>query len=268
MTWVATAPLEVSLQGSAGPGARALAEEVHVALVFNGVSHAVMLASPADLEDFALGFSLSERIITGPEQLYDCVVATRPQGLELQLELAAERFALLKARRRSLVGRTGCGLCGLESLDAARPALAPVGDGLRVPMAALTRGLEALGHHQPLHGATHAVHAAAWVDLEGQVRLAREDVGRHNALDKLLGALSRARLPVTQGFALITSRASVEMVQKAVVAGVELLFSLSPPTGLAVETAASAGLTLAGGLHAERFAVHTHPHRLLLQGAP
>ncbi|GAB2182400.1 formate dehydrogenase accessory sulfurtransferase FdhD [Denitratisoma sp. agr-D3] len=241
-----------------------LPEEVPVALVYNGVSHAVMLATPADLEDFALGFSLSEGILTRPAELYDCQIQEQGQGIELQLDIASERFAKLKERRRSLAGRTGCGLCGVESLGQALRPIRTVATGLALPVTAISVALERIHHHQPLHHRTHAVHAAAWVDLAGNIVLTREDVGRHNALDKLVGALATRGFDSTTGFVLVTSRASVEMVQKAASIGVQLLFSISHPTALAVETAEASGLTLAGSLHGDGFSIHTHPQRVLL----
>jgi formate dehydrogenase accessory protein FdhD len=247
-----------------------LPEEVPVALVYNGISHAVMLATPADLEDFALGFSLSEGILAKPSELYDREVVFREEGIELQLEIASERFAKPKDRRRNLAGRTGCGLCGVESLSAVARDLPTLPDALRVPVATLRRALAHLRDHQPLHRRTHAVHAAAWVDAEGNIDFVREDVGRHNALDKLIGALTK-RPDRKPGFALVTSRASVEMVQKAAGAGIELLFSISAPTALAARVAEDCGLTLVGSVHrepdGEGFSIHTHPQRIT-QGTP
>lgn len=245
-----------------------LPEEVPVALVYNGISHAVMLTTPADLEDFALGFSLSEGILAAPSELYDCEIVPREEGIELQLEIASERFAKLKDRRRTLAGRTGCGLCGVDSLAAVARDLPKLPDTLRVPVVSLRHALARLHDHQPLHHRTHAVHAAAWIDVSGNIEFVREDVGRHNALDKLIGALAH-RAKREQGFALVTSRASVEMVQKAASAGIELLFSISAPTALAARVAEDCGLTLAGSVHGdagephgEGFSIHTHPQRI------
>ena len=192
-----------------------LPEEVPVALVYNGISQAVMLATPNDLEDFALGFSLSEGILKHAGELYEIDTVEQAMGIELRLEISAERFAGLKERRRNLAGRTGCGLCGVESLDQAIRQPLPVADGLRVPVRSIQRALAELPDQQPLYRATHAVHGAAWADRNGEIMLVREDVGRHNALDKLLGALACERFTANSGFMVITSRASVEMVQKA-----------------------------------------------------
>jgi len=260
--------LRVSAGNSAVDRIETLPEEVPVALVYNGISHAVMLATPADLADFALGFSLSEGILESPAELYDCTIEEETKGIALQLEIASERFLQLKHRRRSLTGRTGCGLCGVESLDQAlRPSRA-VGDGLHLPLTAINTALENLHRQQPLHHRTHAVHAAAWVDRQGLIIEVREDVGRHNALDKLIGALSRQGFDPAAGFALVTSRASVEMVQKAASAGIQMLFSISHPTALAVDSAQASGLTLAGSVHGDGFSIHTHPQRIDLPCTP
>ncbi|MDD5297436.1 MAG: formate dehydrogenase accessory sulfurtransferase FdhD [Rhodocyclaceae bacterium] len=256
--------LRVGSTGTAVDRIETLPEEVPVALVYNGISHAVMLATPAELEDFALGFSLSEGILEKPGQLYDCQVEVRENGMEVHLEIATERFLGLKERRRNLAGRTGCGLCGVESLDAVCRPLPPVGRRLRLPVAAIHLALASLHEHQSLHRRTHAVHAAAWVDGAGRILAIREDVGRHNALDKLIGHLARTGFDAATGFVLVTSRASVEMAQKAAAVGMELLFSISAPTALAVETAEAAGLTLAGSVFDDGFSIHTHPERITL----
>lgn len=233
-----------------------LIEEIPVALVYNGISHAVLLATPTDLEDLALGFSLSEGILASRSELYDAERVDGSRGIELRLEIASERFAGLKARRRNLAGRTGCGLCGVESLDAlARPhpqlpARAPV------PVEAAFAGLAALPGHQPLRQATGAVHAAAWIDRDGTIHALREDVGRHNALDKLLGHLAATRFDPASGFVLVSSRASYEMVQKTLALGIGCLVAVSAPTGLAVELAEEAGLGLAGFARDRRMVIY------------
>jgi formate dehydrogenase accessory protein FdhD len=239
-----------------------LVEEVPVALIYNGISHAVMLATPADLEDFALGFSLSEGILATPSELYDLDVAACAEGVEIHLEIASERFMALKERRRSLAGRTGCGLCGVESLKAAVRAPAPLTRGATIAASAIHRAFEALPARQPLHRSTGAAHAAAWADASGTLIAVREDVGRHNALDKLVGALVRNRFAPRAGFALVTSRASVEMVQKAASAGIGLLAAISAPTAYATRVAATAGLTLVGMARAGRLTAYTHPDHL------
>jgi FdhD protein len=248
--------------GSATTGEDRVAVETPVSLVYNGVSHTVMLATPADLEDFALGFSLSEGILTDPRELYDIEIETREDGILLHLTVAAERFDGLQRHRRSQAGRTGCGLCGAESLDQVVRKLAPVASDLRVMPDALQRAAAALTERQELQRQTGATHAAAWIDSQGTVLLLREDVGRHNALDKLLGALSKAHTDFSQGALLVTSRASYEMVQKAVSAGVGLLAAVSAPTALAIERALDWNLTLVGFLRPGSHVVYAHGWRL------
>ena len=251
-----------------------LAEEVPVALVYNGISHAVMLATPADLEDFALGFSLSEGIIDSPDDLLDCettpsdlsvsesLAGVPEQGLSLELKVTLRCFMRLKERRRTLAGRTGCGLCGTESLaEAIRPVRREVAPVV-VAAAALARAMAEMPAHQALSKATGATHAAAWCGLDGAVRLVREDVGRHNALDKLIGAMALAGVDPADGFIAVTSRASYEMVYKTASAGVGLLAAVSAPTGLAVRTADAAGLVLAGFVRGDRATIYSHPDRV------
>ena len=241
-----------------------VADEVPVALEYNGVSHAVMLATPLDLEDFALGFSLSEGILQGPDELYGVEELPGPQGITLKLEIASGAFARLKERRRTLAGRTGCGLCGTESLaHVARdlPQLpAPEGQVLR--REAIAHAMSQFCEQQTLQQATGAVHAAAWCSADGELRWLREDVGRHNALDKLIGALARRGVKAGEGFIAVTSRASFEMVQKTAMAGVPLLAAVSAPTSFAVATATQAGMTLVGFARGQDLVVYCHPERL------
>lgn len=234
-------------QDMAGSGSATdwLAEEVPVALVFNGITHAVMLASPADLEDFALGFALTEGLIDQPDQCYGIEAQHAPGGITLDLHIAAACAWRLKERRRHLAGRTGCGLCGTDSLAHVQRSLPPA-PAVQVPASALALAHQALRQHQHVQQLTGATHAAAWCSLQGQVLRVREDVGRHNALDKLIGAMHHAGDKPAQGFALITSRASFEMVQKAAAAGIGVLAAVSAPTALAVRTAHSLGVALAG----------------------
>lgn len=244
-------------------------EEVPVALVFNGISHAVMLASPCDLEDFAVGFSLSEGIVEDVREIRDLTIRQECSGLVVDMDIASQRFLALKDQRRSLAGRTGCGLCGVESLDAlgkrTASAAARLPDWARLSNSAIDEGLRQLPHWQPLRNSTGASHAAAWCDAWGNIVLLREDVGRHNALDKLVGALARQKKQDRDGFALITSRASYEMVQKAARAGITALVAVSAPTALAVELAKSAGLLLVGFARTGQRVVYSQPDRLDLQ---
>ncbi|TCK04275.1 formate dehydrogenase accessory sulfurtransferase FdhD [Marinobacterium mangrovicola] len=237
-----------------------LAEEVAVALVYNGLSHVVMMASPMDLDDFALGFSLSEGIIERPEQLYGVEQVPQKQGIELHIEIASECFAKLKEHRRNLAGRTGCGLCGAESLQQAVATPKPV-PALALPDGeSIENALAQLRQNQPLQSVTGAVHGAALCDLGGNILLLREDVGRHNALDKLIGARAEDRddYPANEdSFVLISSRASYEMVNKCNAMGISTLVAVSAPTALAVEHASMAGMNLVGFARTGRHVVYT-----------
>jgi len=252
------------LQGGASTDTRDwVAEEVPVALEYNGISHAVMLATPLDLPDFALGFSLSEGLLEGPHELYDIETEVGELGITLRLQVSAAAFARLKGRRRSMAGRTGCGLCGAESLAQVARVLPLFSGPARFTQGAVARAMAGLAERQALQQRTGAVHAAAWCTADGEVKILREDVGRHNALDKLVGALAAAPIDTAAGFIAITSRASFEMVQKAAMAGVGLLAAVSAPTALAVSTAQQAGLTLAGFARQQGAVVYTHSDRLL-----
>ncbi len=237
-----------------------LADEVPVALVFNGLTHAVMLASPVDLEDFALGFALTEGLLESPQELYGVDVQPVDDGLELQLEVASACAWRLKERRRTLAGRTGCGLCGTDSLAQVCRAL-PRAPEVFVAPSALATAQRELRQHQALQQLTGATHAAAWCGLDGQVRLVREDIGRHNALDKLIGAMVRSGEVPAHGFVAITSRASFEMVQKSAAAGIGALAAVSAPTALAVRTATELGVALAGFVRADDGVAYTFPER-------
>jgi len=239
-----------------------VAEEVPVALEFNGISHAVMLATPLDLEDFALGFSLSEGILDAAHELYSVETEHSALGITLHLEVASAAFARLKDRRRSLAGRTGCGLCGTESLSQVARELPVLGDAARLDRHAIGRAMSQFHALQTLQQATGAVHAAAWCSADGEVKWLREDVGRHNALDKLIGALATNDIDASTGFIAVTSRASFEMVQKTAMAGVPLLAAVSAPTSFAVTTAQRARLTLVGFARQEDLVVYCHPERL------
>lgn len=237
-----------------------IAEEVPVALVLNGISHAVMMASPDHLDDFALGFGLTEGLLRSPAELYGVDVLDVANGIEVQMEVSSECAWRLRERRRNLAGRTGCGLCGTDSLSQVRQPLPPVVPVQLTPDAAFQaeRGLKAAQQLQQLTGSTHA---AAWCNLDGHVQLLREDVGRHNALDKLIGAMIRADVDVAQGFVAITSRASFEMVQKVAMARVGTLVAVSAPTALAIETAHQSGVALAGMIRRQRIVIYTFAER-------
>ncbi len=248
--------------GQASRASDVLAVEVPVALEYNGISHAVMLASPADLEDFALGFSLTEGILSDRSQVYGIDIEQRDNGIAVQLEIASERFSALKERRRNLSGRTGCGLCGTEALDQIARWAKPVSHRHPVPARHLLDGMRAMQALQPMQQQSGATHAAAWLDAAGNVNCVREDVGRHNALDKLVGALVKAGTDFTQGALLITSRASYEMVQKAAMMDIGLVAAISAPTSFAVQLAEDAGVTLVGFMRDSSYVIYAHPERL------
>lgn len=243
-------------------GLEAIAEETPVALVYNGISHAVMMATPQDLEDFALGFSLTEGILERPDELLDCEPHATTRGIEMALTITSRRFAALGARRRNLTGRTGCGLCGVDSLGQALRPLREVQSEVIVSPDAVMRAMAALPKLQAINSEVHALHAAAWALPDGTIAEIREDVGRHNALDKLLGALARAGVESQGGFAVVTSRCSYEMVQKAVARGIGLLVAVSAPTALALRLAEAAGLTLIARARGDGYRLYTHPHRI------
>ncbi|MDB4892538.1 MAG: sulfurtransferase FdhD [Gemmatimonadetes bacterium] len=237
-----------------------LAEETPVTFAYNGVSHAVMMATPADFEDFAVGFSLTEGIVARMDLLSGLSVVRYSGGIELQMETSAEVAS--DARRRRLTGRTGCGICGKEDVRHVLRDLPHVDADIRFEADAIARAMCELAGRQPLNDATGAVHAAGWASTDGAILLVREDVGRHNALDKLIGALVRGAVDPSSGFIVLTSRGSFELVQKAAIFGAPLLATISAPTGLAVRVAGEAGLTLAGFARDGRVTVYTHPRRV------
>ncbi|NLR73264.1 formate dehydrogenase accessory sulfurtransferase FdhD [Novosphingobium sp. ERN07] len=224
---------------------RALIEEAPVAIEINGIGYAVMMATPTDLEDYALGFCLSEQLIASPAEFLSADAApVEAGGWMLRVQLAASGAGPLLERARLRLAEGSCGLCGIESLEQVMRPLSPVTAKLDVEPAALFRAVEALGDHQVLGRETRAAHAAALCTPDGAIKLVREDVGRHNAFDKLLGAGARASLDPASHFVLLTARCSFELVQKAVIAGVPLLATISAASTLAVEQAASHGLRL------------------------
>lgn len=248
-----------------------VAEETPVALVYNGEPHVVMMATPADLEDFALGFSCSEGIIADAGELQSLDVFRHDGGAgaasyELRLRIPPQRHDELQGRRRNLHGRSGCGLCGAETIADALRSPRRVGAGVPVSIAALRRALDELRRRQALNALTGATHAAAWAAPDGTLQLVREDVGRHNALDKLIGALLRERRDPARGFAVITSRASYEMALKAAMAGMPLLAAISAPTDYAIRVAEEAGLTLIGFARGDHFVIYACPARVLDAG--
>jgi FdhD protein len=249
--------------GTRVPAHERIAEETPVALVYNGIPHVVVMASPVDLGDLALGFSLSEAVIGSAAELGGMEVVAEKAGYSVYLSVPAARVEVLAQRRRNMTARTGCGLCGAETIEQAMHDVPRVVSSLKVAPGAVARAMQALPSLQALNGATGAVHAAAWANPEGELQLVREDVGRHNALDKLIGALVAAGTDRAAGFAVVTSRASYEMVQKAAMAGIGLLAAVSAPTALAVRIAQQAGITLAGFARGSRCVVYADPARRL-----
>lgn len=245
--------------GQREAGFECVAEEVPVAMVYNGLSHAVMLATPADLEDFGLGFSLAEGIIDRRAELQDIEVAHHSGGIEVRMQVTHRAFETLKARRRSLAGRTGCGLCGVDSLAQVAREVKAVTARPAAADDAIHRAFSAMADAQVLHKLTGAVHAAAWADLQGGLIALREDVGRHNALDKLIGALADKGVDPASGIALVTSRASYEMVLKLASFGGGLLAAISAPTGLAIDLANRAGITLCGFVRNGQKVIYSEP---------
>jgi FdhD protein len=239
-----------------------IAVEVPVALEYNGISHVVMLASPADLENFALGFSLSEGIIQQASELYACEVEATAAGWLVHLEIAAERFMLLKERRRNLAGRTGCGLCGTESLEQVTRCKTVVSHRHHFTEAAILNGMYAMQNLQPMQKQSGATHAAAWMTAQGLIEFVREDVGRHNALDKLIGVMAEQKQDFTAGVLLITSRASYEMEQKSAIMNVGVIAAISAPTSFAVELAEQTEVTLMGFMRDQSYVVYTHADRV------
>lgn len=241
-----------------------VAEELPVALVFNGVPHVVMLATPANLEDLAVGFTLSESIVDTPSEIQSVEAATRDDGtLEVRIGITASKLSELLRRQRNMTGRTGCGLCGAQTVEDAIRQPAPVQGGVKVDVKSLHAVLTDLRERQEINLRTGSVHAAAWVMPDSGIKLVREDVGRHNALDKVIGAVVRAGGDFKQGYFVVTSRASYEMVQKAVTVGGTLLAAVSAPTAFAIRMAESAGLTLIGFAREHQHVVYAHPSRLL-----
>ena len=241
-----------------------LAEEVPVALVYNGISHAVMMATPRDLEAFALGFSLTEAIIDSAAECYGIEVEVGEAGVAVHLEIASRAFMALKERRRSLTGRTGCGLCGVDSLDQVYRDLPMVTRGAPLLRSSVVRALGSLKGEQPLNRLTGATHAAAWCAADGSLVIVREDVGRHNALDKVIGAMSGLKERDPDGFMLISSRVSVEMAQKTAMAGVAALVAVSAPTAAAIRLAEGCGMTVIAFARGEDFVCYANPQGLLL----
>jgi FdhD protein len=255
-------PRRIWRESGASAGNRSIPEETAVALTYNGGTYAVMMATPQDLEDFAVGFSLSEGVITSSADIDSLDVLRLGDSVELRMWLSQPKADRLRERRRHIAGPTGCGLCGIESIaEAMRPA-AVIRAGRQFSPEQIMVAMQGLPSRQELNIETRAVHAAAFWDVTGGIVALREDVGRHNALDKLSGAIERASIVASGGIILLTSRVSVEMVQKSAAIGAPVMVSVSAPTALAVRMADAAGITLAAIARADGFEVFTHPSRI------
>lgn len=248
--------------GSDSEGTRTIPEETALALTYNGGTYAVMMGTPQNLTDFAIGFSLSEGVVQAPEEIQSIEVVDLDEGVELRMWLKDDKAARLSERRRYIAGPTGCGLCGIDSIvEALRPA-AVVSSGTSFIARDIVAAMQTIAPLQTINIETRAVHAAAfWLPDRGIVAL-REDVGRHNALDKLAGALAQAKVPTTEGAVFLTSRVSVELVQKTAAIGAPLMVAVSAPTALAVRMAEAAGITLVAIARADGFETFTHPERV------
>ena len=252
--------------GLEAPTTGSVVEETPVVLVYNHVPHVVMMATPEDLEDFALGFSITEELVASPDELLGVTVERMSRGIEVKVSISDERAKEIESRARRLSGRTGCGICGANDLEGVLKTLHQVAPGQPVEPGVIHRALDTLTEHQRLNRESGAVHAAGWATLDGTIAFAREDVGRHNALDKLVGAALMQNVNPGEGFVVVTSRASFEMVQKASVLGSPILAAISGPTALAVRVARESGMTLVGFARKDRLTVYTHPHRVVSPG--
>ncbi|MDR3496191.1 MAG: formate dehydrogenase accessory sulfurtransferase FdhD [Ancalomicrobiaceae bacterium] len=254
-----------------GPGSierdEPIAVETPVAMLFNGQSFAVMLATPLDLEDFARGFALTEGVVETASEIGAIDLHREERGIEVRVEIPEARALALRARQRSLAGRSGCGICGVDRFSEAMRPVAAVKSTTRFAAAALGRTVADLPRHQVLNASVGAVHAAAFADLSGEISIVREDIGRHNALDKLIGALTSTGLEPQHGFVMVSSRCSYELVHKTAAAGIGLIAAVSAPTSLAVELAQKAGIGLVGFAREGRFTVYASPWRIGEDGA-
>lgn len=234
-----------------------LAVEMPIALVYNGISHVVLMASPMDLTSLAIGFSLTEGIISSAHQIYAVDSEWTDRGIILNISIASSCFQNLKAKRRMMTGRTGCGICGLESLEQFVPDLPRITQYPEISTQQIYQALQDFEHHQPIRALTGAMHAAAWV-YQGRILYTLEDLGRHNALDKLIGKLARENIDFSSGWVLVSSRASYEMVSKCSMVGIACLAAVSAPTSMAVQLADQAGMSLIAFARSERFTIYTH----------
>lgn len=259
---VATVTATAFRRGEAGAGTRLVPEETAVALSYDRVGYAVMMTTPRDLEDFAIGFSLSEGIIDRVADVLDCEVVPAEDGVECRMRVGPDIAGRLDRRRRHLAGALGCGLCGLESLAEANRAIPAVDSALSVTAEAIMRGMRTMAGQQALNRQTRGIHAAGFLDPADESVLVREDVGRHNALDKVIGALARQGRPAAPGVMLMTSRVSIELIQKCAMAGVPVIVAISVPTAHAIRAAERAGITLAAVARDDGFEIFSHQSRI------
>jgi FdhD protein len=264
---VRNVPRKIWRQSGASAGVRAVPEETALAITYNGGTYAVMMGTPQDLQDFAIGFSLSEGVVKSAGEILSFESVEFDDGVELRMWLESDKAEGISARRRQIAGPTGCGLCGIDSISEAVKPAAIVGPGRAFSPEQIMAAMATLAPLQAINIETRAVHAAAfWTPARGIVAL-REDVGRHNALDKLAGHLAREKVDTREGMVLLTSRVSVEMVQKTAAIGAPVMVSVSAPTALAIRMAEAAHITLVAIARADGFEVFTHPHRVAFDAA-
>ena len=255
----------IERDGKTVAASRAVPEEVPVALTFGGTTHAVMMSSPSDLEDFAIGFSLSERIISHKDDITSMDIVDVGEGLDIQMQLKPDLQSEFAAKRRAMAGPVGCGLCGIESIeDVMRELPARTDNEFCLEHSSIAKAIDQLNDKQEMRAETGAVHAAAFINSDGDIKALREDVGRHNALDKVIGSIAREELDAFSGAIVITSRVSVDLIQKVVVSGAPILIAVSTPTALAIRTAEDAGLTLIALARKDSFEIYTRPDRVRL----
>lgn len=257
----------ISTSGSSVAASRTVPEEVPIAFTYGGTTHAVMMATPADIKDFAIGFSLSEKIIKTPADIVNMDILDVSDGIDVQMELKEELQSNFSATRRAMAGPVGCGLCGIESIEDIMRELPELSQNkLQLSHEMISRAVEQLDNKQEIRAETGAVHAAGFLSSGGILQVIREDVGRHNALDKLVGALALKGKDTSKGAIVLTSRVSVDLIQKIAISGAPILIAVSTPTALAIRTAEQAGLTLIALARSDSFEIYTHPARVQLAG--
>lgn len=255
-------PIQVVQHGQCTSNKDYISAEVPIALVYNGISHVVLMATPADIAELVLGFSLSEGIIENVSQIYSIDIEEEINGIIANIQLASAAFARLKNRRRQMSGRSGCGLCGIDSLNAVQPQIAEVEHYTAISVEAIKRALTDFNYHQTLRKQTGSVHGVAWVQHSGDIVTMREDVGRHNALDKIIGWGLHTKVDWKHGFVVLSSRASFEVVMKSAITGIGCIVAVSAPTTYAIDLAQKANITLVGFARHNRQVIYTHPHFL------